>query len=501
MEKLGERIRKIICDGTGVPASEIHGDTALEELGVDSLLFIEIIEQLSPFLPGANGLQDRASAQQTVDDFVGLCASMVPSAESSDGSEQVASGETKEGENTDESSTSVRETTVRVLAHILAIDDAASLLGIDASMNELGLDSLGSIELAEGLARDLGVTICSDTLVACESVAELCEIVGAEAAKVQPPPSQRAPGRSTAQVHSPSRVEESRPLPSPSFYKTVTSSEVSFLRRALRLAENPRLIRRGASPGAAPLFLCADGSGIPASYLTLPTEQVRDIWILHHERLFDPPSRDWGVVEHAAALVASVADVYPTGPLFVGGWSFGGVLAWEMTHQLQAMGRTVMGTLAVDTPCPLGHTPLDGSILDALVPEDGGDTRLGQARQLIRASFLKSGDCIRRYAELPASAPTALNAARQSDKPVKLALLRCSQDFKARWATDAQFEWLTRRSGDQGKKHELLGWDKLAGLDVVLDIPGSHFTPFAKRNVSCSRMPTGKPVLTLLLAG
>lgn len=558
--KLDDEIRKIICQGTGVSADDIKGDTALEELGVDSLLFIETLEKLDEGLvPGASELQDKASAQQSFDEFVTLCSSL----RKTDGEEEVVDVEEEaEGAEEDESakeaeqvskilavkkdegaveekseptrelkkraSSSARATAVEVLARILAIDDVSSLSTCDSSMEELGLDSLGTLELSEGLSRDLNVEIAPETLASCESVTEFCDMVTAELPE-EPESNEQEPeitaepqqvpvdsikeGQSSEEEKGAAQAEkEEGKIPSPAFYETVTPSQVVFLRRALRLSENPRLVRRGTSPTAVPLFLCADGSGIPASYLTLPTEQSRDIWILHHECLFDRPSQDWGVVEHAAALVDAVQEAYPTGPLLVGGWSFGGILAWEMAYQLQhKLGRQVVGILAIDTPCPVGHKALDASILDALLPEtqqeedadkSQEENRLLQARQLIRASFLKSGNCLERYANLSDSTPTALNAVKamqqnstsNSKSAINMALLRCNQDFKARWATDSAFDWLTRRSsssGDAATKHKYLGWDRLltSGLDIVLDIPGSHFTPFAKRNVSCALFP------------
>jgi thioesterase domain-containing protein len=44
----------------------------------------------------------------------------------------------------------------------------------------------------------------------------------------------------------------------------------------------------------------------------------------------------------------------PKGPYLLGGWSAGGVLAYEMTRQFIAAGEEVSKLLLIDSPCPVG---------------------------------------------------------------------------------------------------------------------------------------------------
>lgn len=48
----------------------------------------------------------------------------------------------------------------------------------------------------------------------------------------------------------------------------------------------------------------------------------------------------------------------PVGPVIVGGWSSGGLIAYEMAVQLQEQGRKVEGVIIVDSPAPLVHDPI-----------------------------------------------------------------------------------------------------------------------------------------------
>lgn len=46
-------------------------------------------------------------------------------------------------------------------------------------------------------------------------------------------------------------------------------------------------------------------------------------------------------------------------PCLLGGWSFGGAVAFEMARQWRAEGRDVPGLLLIDAPAPLGHAEVD----------------------------------------------------------------------------------------------------------------------------------------------
>jgi thioesterase domain-containing protein len=77
------------------------------------------------------------------------------------------------------------------------------------------------------------------------------------------------------------------------------------------------------------------------------------------------PQRD--VVAMASEYVAAVQAVDPEGPYLLGGWSFGGVVAFEMARQLRERGREV-GLLALfDSWAPVRMDfPLDRGELDLL---------------------------------------------------------------------------------------------------------------------------------------
>jgi amino acid adenylation domain-containing protein len=65
------------------------------------------------------------------------------------------------------------------------------------------------------------------------------------------------------------------------------------------------------------------------------------------------------VEEMAACYLAALRAVQPDGPYLLGGWSMGGLIAYEMTQQLRARGETVELLVLIDSVAPSLRTKLD----------------------------------------------------------------------------------------------------------------------------------------------
>jgi pimeloyl-ACP methyl ester carboxylesterase len=71
------------------------------------------------------------------------------------------------------------------------------------------------------------------------------------------------------------------------------------------------------------------------------------------------------VEDMAAHYVAEIRDLQPHGPYYLGGWSFGGAIAFEMARQLQAAGERVAFLALFDTwgrPWDLQQAPSGTSL-------------------------------------------------------------------------------------------------------------------------------------------
>jgi thioesterase domain-containing protein len=73
------------------------------------------------------------------------------------------------------------------------------------------------------------------------------------------------------------------------------------------------------------------------------------------------------VEEMAADYIEAMRAAQPEGPYLLGGWSFGGVVAYEMACKLQAEGQTVARLILIDTPAPQLYDGIDeNSAVDKL---------------------------------------------------------------------------------------------------------------------------------------
>ena len=114
------------------------------------------------------------------------------------------------------------------------------------------------------------------------------------------------------------------------------------------------ILQRSAHPCPCTLFLFPDGSGSPHSYVHIPRvhPELSIIGLICPYR-HDPAAmltRSFsGIME---SYVSELRRVCPHGPYSLGGWSSGGVLAFEAARRLIAAGEKVRHLLLIDSPAP-----------------------------------------------------------------------------------------------------------------------------------------------------
>ncbi len=93
--------------------------------------------------------------------------------------------------------------------------------------------------------------------------------------------------------------------------------------------------------GGDPLFLVCPASGSPMCYRELAAElgPDRPVYGLQSPGLGEGEAPCQTVGELAAHFLQAIQQVSPTGPLLLGGWSFGGLVALELARLLAACGR------------------------------------------------------------------------------------------------------------------------------------------------------------------
>jgi thioesterase domain-containing protein/acyl carrier protein len=200
------------------------------------------------------------------------------------------------------------------------------------------------------------------------------------------------------------------------------------------------------------------------------------------------------VEEMAAAYVEAVRAAQPRGPYCLGGWSLGGVIAFEMARQFQAQGETVNQLVLLDSVAPgfIEQSEVDNGLellsnfaahlgfsFNGVVPPPDNFTRLGQAEQLAyvleqlkHANILPhdfDDEHFRRLLHVYENNVRAVRSYRPTPLPIPTVLL-CSEQT----ATDEI------ATGDP-----TLGWRRLTIERLTLDVvAGDHFTMLREPHVS-----------------
>lgn len=118
-----------------------------------------------------------------------------------------------------------------------------------------------------------------------------------------------------------------------------------------------------------PLFLIPDGSGTAATYIHLPPFPTGlPVYAIESPFLRCPGklSRKTGIPGLAKLVVEAILKVRPKGPYLIGGYSGGATISYEVARQMAETGRKLQGLLLIDMCCPR-------SMIDTIdsVPEQG----------------------------------------------------------------------------------------------------------------------------------
>ncbi|KAJ6585673.1 polyketide synthase [Mycena capillaripes] len=457
-------VLKLVSDTCDIPASSVDIDTDLSSIGIDSLMSIEIIESLRNAFPGAD-LDARVFAFCTT--VVDICrevnlklsSNKPPSPRATHTvSEETSTPRTPLDKHTlepDIASPDGAPDAIQILSSVLGVD--VDSLGSDADLDALGMDSMTTIEALRALRNEFGLQLPTDFFTKCPTPRTIqAYLSDPESAlkvdKVLPVTLIRA------------RSIPSEGHPRPAGFSL--SGSLGRITKALQLDTIPVPIQRPETSGRLPIFFIHDGSGL-VSYYDRLSFLDRAIWGIHNPWFVS--GRPWDcLVDMATAYVEYILGA-TSGPLLLGGWSFGGVAAYEIALQLTSRGIQVKGILLIDSPSPINHIPLSDSLIDTVIDLDARST-CSELSTLVKKQFSMNARMLGKYVP---------HATASLCPP--LVLLRSSEGFKPEGVTDIP-AWLSDRSDPQTS---VAGWQSLAHCSVkVLDIPGHHFQPFHPSNVA-----------------
>jgi thioesterase domain-containing protein len=162
----------------------------------------------------------------------------------------------------------------------------------------------------------------------------------------------------TAQV----RKQLGRDLPITVLFQSATVERLAAVLERMGVAETRRSPLVGLQTGGSlpPLFLVHAAAGSVLPYLDL----ARHLGSRQPVYAFESPGLAGGelpsCLEDLAALyVRELRRARPEGPYILGGWSLGGVVAFEMAQQLRQSGQEVARLLLLDSHVPAAVAPWD----------------------------------------------------------------------------------------------------------------------------------------------
>ena len=127
------------------------------------------------------------------------------------------------------------------------------------------------------------------------------------------------------------------------------------------LAENLVLLKQG-SKKAANFFFLNNGYNEVAAYAELCKHLTADFtfWGVCAQPIKNYAPRNILFETLAAESIESIRDLQSHGPYYIGGWSMGGLLAFEVVRQLEKMNREVRKFTVIDAPSPTwNHGKMD----------------------------------------------------------------------------------------------------------------------------------------------
>ncbi|KAI1762632.1 hypothetical protein GGR53DRAFT_500984 [Hypoxylon sp. FL1150] len=458
--QIEDTIQSIIRDACGVSITAAGGAT-LSELGIDSLMLIEIAQSIRSRLPhleiGEASIERCATLQElvaTVSKASGQEAFHSISTpdliqDISPQSSAIGSASATPATNDLEVSTPV-ENILLDTCGIQVVDGMK-----DLPLSSLGVDSLLSIELTDELQGRFGLTIDDSK----ESISDLTfrRLEALFSEKFGTPTSSLTTSSSQSFVDVTFSDSESAPEAAP---------EESFDKVIQRQAHGAP--KRG-------VYLFHDGSGHCSMYSHISGIDRDLTGVYSADPLSATPKAER--LEDLAELYIKRTNLLNEQEVILGGWSFGGVLAFEISRQLRRLGRVVKGVVLIDSPPPVDHQGLPQEIISYVVEKKQASgprivsEALKQARIKVGLNFQHHATLLQNYRPEP----------RIGDDDVPCVMVKCSQTMDTETLCSVAYPWL---SDEIFRTKSIQVWERLVGRQIpVLEVACNHFEVFDSEHV------------------
>ncbi|KAG5958187.1 Type I Iterative PKS [Claviceps cyperi] len=232
-------------------------------------------------------------------------------------------------------------------SHLLRL--VADALGVQAEdlkpwtkFESLGMDSMMSIRIATSFQQETDIELAAAFFSDHPTVAAAREALDG-----------------SAETNMIEKLPSSYFMPSTS-PSIVTASTAQLEMQGLsrqgkidRAISRAVLIQGNSRSRAAPLFMTTDGSGTVESYIHLSAlPNGRRIYALESPFVMTPETFDLSIQEMASIFIRAIRKIQPHGPYLIGGWSAGGVYAYEVAYRLTMQGEEISAYIVLDMRAP-----------------------------------------------------------------------------------------------------------------------------------------------------
>ncbi|TDL16946.1 ketoacyl-synt-domain-containing protein, partial [Rickenella mellea] len=179
--------------------------------------------------------------------------------------------------------------------------------------------------------------------------------------------------------------------------------ECEFLEKVFGFDQTLVQVQTANDGDGVPLFLVHDGSGMTSGYTRIGA-LGRAVWSINNPKLLSGEHWVGGIPEMAGHYINEISAALTHDGWILGGWSFGGIVAFHMACEMQRAGIKVAGVILIDSPSPFSTEPLPPVLIDAVLPTaEFSNVRHARIASLVRTQMNHSTHAVVAYE--PQSAP------------------------------------------------------------------------------------------------
>lgn len=245
----------------------------------------------------------------------------------------------------------------------------------------------------------------------------------------------------------------------------------------LRVTRSP-LVPLKSSGSKTPLFFVhgAGGSAFAFTELARQLDTDRPLFAFHDTDMGEFNTLECSIESIAMNYVAALQTVQPAGPYLLGGWSMGGLVAFEMARHLQAQDQVVALLALVDSYLPASDSKEEDELILwsflltlGLSQDDAKDITC--SNESLEARFAAAEQLMFKLGLSPSGAAVGLNNLFH----IYRKHVRAAEKFRPQRANLNVHLWQAserRRSMNQ----QSADWKKCATTVSASEVPGNHFS-------------------------